>query len=105
MDIILVEKEPLCNVLGECICPEGYQLDVLEEKEICTLEDSDDDDTGNDVQCNMDNRCSAYASCTWNGLSSRYECVCNPGYHGDGTDCREKDLSCVDVRREDSSFK
>lgn len=72
---------------------------MIEEKEICQLEDSDDEDTNNDIQCNMENRCSAYAACTWNGLNSKYECVCNPGYHGDGIDCREKDLSCVDVRR------
>lgn len=111
-----VETEPYCTIKG-CNCPAGYQLIVLDTKEVCHLEDSDSDDQSNGASCDIENNCSAYASCQWNEITSKYECICefffvtkqsvvifneflilgNPGYHGDGIDCREKEVSCVEV--------
>ncbi|XP_063703047.1 nidogen [Culicoides brevitarsis] len=90
------ETEPYCTITG-CECPAGYQLIDLGTREVCHLEDSDSDDQSNQgVACDIENNCSAYASCQWNDISSKYECICNPGYHGDGIDCREKEVSCVE---------
>lgn len=66
-------------------------------KEICQLEDSDASESQGDTSCDIENNCSAYATCQWNDQIGRYECICNPGFHGDGIDCREKEVSCVEV--------
>lgn len=70
----------------------------MSAREVCHLEDSESDESSANVGCDYVNNCSPHANCEWNGQISRYECVCQPDYHGDGIDCREKEVSCTEVR-------
>lgn len=46
--------------------------------------------------CDVENNCSPSANCEWDEHQYRYQCVCNPGYDGNGYTCVEKEVSCLD---------
>lgn len=87
------EIAPFCTVQG-CTCPTGYTLIEYSFDQICRLVEVQPDE--HLPSCDVENHCSPLANCEWNEHQYRYECVCNPGYDGDGFTCVEKEVSCLD---------
>ncbi|XP_055600604.1 nidogen-like [Uranotaenia lowii] len=88
------EIAPFCTVQG-CTCPTGYTLIEYAFDQICRLIEAQPDDP-NMPSCDVENNCSPLANCEWNDHQYKYECVCNPGYDGNGYTCVEKEVSCLD---------
>ncbi|XP_058453091.1 nidogen [Malaya genurostris] len=88
------EIAPFCTAQG-CTCPTGYTLIEYAFDQICRLIEAQPDDP-HLPSCDVENHCSPLANCEWNENQYRYECVCNPGYDGNGYTCVEKEVSCLD---------
>ncbi|ETN61938.1 nidogen [Anopheles darlingi] len=93
------EIAPFCFNMG-CTCPTGYQLIEYAFNQICRLVDPEsfpDGSVSADLpSCDVENNCSPHANCEWRENLYRYECICNPGYDGNGYTCVEKEVSCLD---------
>ncbi|XP_055547444.1 nidogen [Wyeomyia smithii] len=87
------EIAPFCTTQG-CTCPTGYMLIEYAFNQICRLIEAQPDQ--HLPSCDVENHCSPFANCEWSDHQYRYECVCNPGYDGDGYSCIEKEVSCLD---------
>uniref|UniRef100_A0A1Q3FIC5 Putative low-density lipoprotein receptor n=1 Tax=Culex tarsalis TaxID=7177 RepID=A0A1Q3FIC5_CULTA len=88
------EIAPFCTVQG-CTCPTGYALIEYAFDQICRLLEAQPEDP--DLpSCDVENNCSPLANCEWDEHQYRYQCVCNPGYDGNGYTCVEKEVSCLD---------
>ncbi|XP_017793749.1 PREDICTED: nidogen-2 [Habropoda laboriosa] len=78
-----------------CWCPRGWEYRnnecVLQEEKHRAVDDD------RDLSCNVVNRCHPYAQCIYVTSTTHYECRCNPGYEGDGMECRKTEVSCLDV--------
>ncbi|XP_035915634.1 nidogen [Anopheles stephensi] len=96
-----VEEEeiaPFCTILG-CTCPTGYTLIEYAFNQICRRVPLDPEEEAlavNMPSCEVENNCSPHANCEWRDNVYRYECICNPGYDGNGYTCVEKEVSCQD---------
>uniref|UniRef100_A0A182JJM2 Nidogen n=1 Tax=Anopheles atroparvus TaxID=41427 RepID=A0A182JJM2_ANOAO len=91
------EISPFCTILG-CTCPTGYTLIEYAFNQICRRVQIDPDEATNPdlPQCDVENNCSPNANCEWRDNVYRYECICNPGFDGNGYTCVEKEVSCLD---------
>lgn len=49
------------------------------------------------VSCHLLNDCHRDAQCVSTSISGNYKCTCNPGYEGDGYDCKEITVSCAET--------
>ncbi|XP_015604569.1 nidogen-2 isoform X3 [Cephus cinctus] len=81
---------PIPNCLEDrCVCPPGYDFDS--HAEICVPLTGYNHETmgpsGSQLPCDVVNTCHPYAQCLQVDYSGQYECVCNPGYEGDGLEC------------------
>ncbi|EDW61724.1 nidogen [Drosophila virilis] len=88
------EVEPRCNILGDCTCPEGYELS--EESRTCRYAGGYDVDNSEDLlPCDVDSNCHINARCSWWEHQLRHICTCNEGYSGDGYNCDPIEESCA----------
>uniref|UniRef100_A0A182XKY2 Nidogen n=1 Tax=Anopheles quadriannulatus TaxID=34691 RepID=A0A182XKY2_ANOQN len=89
--------EPFCTILG-CTCPTGYTLIEYAFNQICRRVELDPEEVPQEGMppCDVENNCSPHANCEWRDSSYRHECICNPGYDGNGYTCVEKEVSCLD---------
>uniref|UniRef100_A0A182NFC0 Nidogen n=1 Tax=Anopheles dirus TaxID=7168 RepID=A0A182NFC0_9DIPT len=93
-----VEEEeiaPFCTIVG-CNCPTGYTLIEYAFNQICRRVPFDPDEVAPSSMgsCDVENNCSPHANCEWRDSVYRYECICNPGFDGNGYTCVEKEVSC-----------
>ncbi|GAB0089199.1 Nidogen [Sergentomyia squamirostris] len=71
------------QMVSYCYCPPEYEGDGIHS---CKSKPP---------ACNVRNNCGLYASCLPNYRdSSVYECICDPGYTGDGFVCR-REVNCM----------
>jgi nidogen (entactin) len=47
------------------------------------------------VSCDVINNCHPFANCEFDQNVYRYQCVCAPGYDGNGIDCIEIEANCA----------
>ncbi|ALC40596.1 Ndg [Drosophila busckii] len=88
------ELEPRCNILGDCTCPEGY--DLSEDGRSCRYAGGYEMDNNEElVPCDVDANCHINARCSWFEHKLRHICNCNPGYSGDGYSCELIEDSCA----------
>lgn len=100
--VFILFSEASCDSEDRCHCPRGYtlieyaysQMCLPDEEEISSENRSPDPD--NLTPCNVDNNCNRNANCEWSELEQTFQCVCNPGYDGDGYFCEEKPISCAE---------
>ncbi|XP_033230470.1 nidogen-like isoform X2 [Belonocnema kinseyi] len=59
----------------KCVCVSGYRGDGINQ----CLEEH--------IGCNVVNNCGRNSVCGFNQTSSKYTCVCQPGFYGDGFTC------------------
>ncbi|XP_031842323.2 nidogen isoform X2 [Nomia melanderi] len=89
---LLARPTPECFE-DSCICPWGYDYNHTEE--ICVPRPGYNHETmgpsGFHSSCNVVNRCHPYAQCVYVTSTGDYECRCNTGYEGDGTECTKRD--------------
>lgn len=111
------EIDPFCNIQG-CVCPQEYKLVEYAFNQVCQLIDFDSENSEKDIgktifksvfhsvlmenllsleSCDVLNNCNPFANCEWIDNHRQYECVCNPGYDGNGYNCVEKEVSCINV--------
>ncbi|XP_017069043.1 nidogen [Drosophila eugracilis] len=86
---------PMCDALGECQCPYGYEL--AENGQHCTYVQEYDPERNSDlIPCDVDENCHINATCNWFGHELRHICTCQPGFRGDGYNCEPiSDESCA----------
>ncbi|XP_059616809.1 nidogen [Phlebotomus argentipes] len=93
----------------QCTCPHGFQILEFAFGTTCVHQDDNYSYNGSEYynpegnngrleqpSCNEQNNCSPYADCLRSRSDASYECVCKPGYDGDGHTCEEKSISCAD---------
>nr|ACK77669.1 RE69505p [Drosophila melanogaster] len=95
---LLLERhdvDPLCDALGECRCPYGYELS--EDSQRCTyVQEFDGERNADLIPCDVDENCHINATCNWYGQELRHICTCQPGFRGDGYNCDPiSDDSCA----------
>ncbi|EDX06478.1 GD10735 [Drosophila simulans] len=95
---LLLERhdvDPLCDALGECRCPYGYELS--EDSLRCTyVQEFDGERNADLIPCDVDENCHINATCNWYGQELRHICTCQPGFRGDGYNCDPiSDDSCA----------
>lgn len=61
------------------------------------VDESENDKETERLPCDVDNNCSPYGECLWVESELRNKCVCNPQYEGNGYECTEVEVSCLDV--------
>lgn len=88
------EVQPFCNINSICSCPHGYRLIEYAHTSVCRIEDQTDEEYER-PSCDVVNNCHRYANCEFDQASYRYECVCGPGFDGDGVNCIETEASCA----------
>lgn len=54
------------------------------------------------VSCSVANNCSPYGVCAFDENSNSYNCICLPGYYGDGYSCVDETLLNTSVPAEPS---
>ncbi|TDG47937.1 hypothetical protein AWZ03_005718 [Drosophila navojoa] len=92
--LMVDEVEPRCNILGDCTCPEGYEL--TEEQRSCRFTGGYEVDSSEDLlPCDVDSNCHVNARCVWWEQQLRHICTCNAGYSGDGYNCDPIEDSCA----------
>uniref|UniRef100_A0A1B0GHS0 Putative nidogen n=1 Tax=Lutzomyia longipalpis TaxID=7200 RepID=A0A1B0GHS0_LUTLO len=91
-----------------CSCPTGFQVIEYSFGTTCIPRENNwifnasafyPQEGGNgrlESSCNVQNNCSPYADCQMSPTDSSYECVCKPGYDGDGQTCEPKSISCAE---------
>lgn len=47
------------------------------------------------ASCDVINNCHPFANCEFDQNLYRYQCVCGPGYDGNGIDCIEIEANCA----------
>ncbi|KAL7736227.1 hypothetical protein ACLKA6_002906 [Drosophila palustris] len=88
------EVESRCNFLGDCSCPEGY--DLTEDRKSCRYAGAYDVEKNEDlVPCDVDSNCHVDAKCFWDEHELRHICTCNTGFSGDGYNCEPIEDSCA----------
>ncbi|XP_034945839.1 nidogen isoform X2 [Chelonus insularis] len=92
--------QPLPECLKDnCICPWGYDYYPLDDS--CVPQPGYKHETmgpsGSHLSCNVVNTCHPYAQCVFIKETEDYECRCNSGYTGDGTECVKVDVSCLEI--------
>ncbi|XP_017878833.1 nidogen-1 isoform X2 [Ceratina calcarata] len=95
-DVTTTDGPPRPQCAGEmCWCPGGWEL----RNNDCVPSEREHkpNNYDRDLSCNVVNRCHPYAQCIFVAATSDYECRCNPGYEGDGLDCRRTEVSCLEV--------
>lgn len=92
------EFEATCNMTS-CSCPEGYLLVDAQHTYLCRWADAEisTDAPSQALTCDLSNICNVNAICQYNYEVLRYECLCKPGYEGDGYECVEIEKSCATV--------
>ncbi|XP_017118518.1 nidogen [Drosophila elegans] len=84
------DVDPLCDSLGECRCPYGY--DLTEDGQRCSF--AQDFDL---IPCDVDENCHINATCNWNNHELRHGCTCLPGFRGDGYTCEPTSEDSCDI--------
>lgn len=100
------ELSAFCSITG-CTCPTGYQLIDHTNGQICRIarfETATRRPSQERYPCNVENNCDPNASCEFNQYYQTYACVCSDGFAGDGYNCIENEISCLDVSKFISFF-
>ncbi|XP_016969841.2 nidogen [Drosophila rhopaloa] len=80
------DVDPVCDALGDCRCPHGY--DLTEDGLRCSYaQDFDQESISELIPCDVDEACHINASCIWNNEELKNSCNCKPGFRGDGFTC------------------
>lgn len=87
--------EPTCNFLGDCICPESYEME--QHDQMCHYVGHFEGESKSDelVPCDVDANCHINATCEWYDHEMRHICTCSRGFQGDGYHCVQIDETCA----------
>ncbi|KAL7032364.1 hypothetical protein ACKWTF_007298 [Chironomus riparius] len=88
------EVKPYCTQT-QCVCPRGYKLFEYAFGAVCRYDDTPEETAQHPVSCDVVNNCHPYANCEFDQNMQRYQCVCAPGYDGNGIDCTEVEANCA----------
>ncbi|KAK9891601.1 hypothetical protein WA026_015561 [Henosepilachna vigintioctopunctata] len=79
-----------CNTTA-CWCPEGFLLD--QHTQYCVR--PEDHTEMSTIPFDICDTCHTDAECLFVPENSSYSCICNEGFEGSGTECRELRVSCM----------